>query len=226
MNREILPMLVIVIMFALAYYADCRVLANNKGEIIGHWNLSGKPDGWISKSIGLYLLPFLTLVLFLVFLAMPCLELHKKNLEHFSDQFYGFKVVFVFSMAAIYVATVIPNMGYWNEFDPLVIIIPAVSLLFFYVGYMLNFTRQAHAPALAFEEGAWGKSNKIASELFWAAGILTFVALFSPTDYRLWFIMVPLIIVLVAVYLYSIMEYNKASKIHKEGQKQAKKKRK
>ncbi|MFA4983387.1 MAG: DUF1648 domain-containing protein, partial [Candidatus Micrarchaeia archaeon] len=92
MNREILPILIIALMFALALYVEPYLKTDCNGNVIGHWGMSGKPDGWVDKSVGLYLVPAMTAIIYLVFLIIPKIEVYKKNLEDFSLQFWGFKV--------------------------------------------------------------------------------------------------------------------------------------
>lgn len=217
MHREILPMLMIVLMFALAAYSGPMVSTNSLGQIISYWG--GTTGGMINKAVGIYLLPVLTLVFYLAFLLIPRIEVYKKNLDDFAQQFWGFRVVFIFVMCAIYVATLIPNYGFWRNFDPIVVIIPAISLMFFYVGYMLNFTKRnffigVGTPWTLASEEVWDKTNRFASKLFWALGVLTFVSFLAPGDSRLWFVLLPLIAIVLIAYVYSYMEYRKIQRGH------------
>ena len=213
MSRELLPILMIVMMFAIACYAEPRLSVNGKGEAISHWDLSGNADGWMNKAFAVYLLPAMTLLFYLVFYFIPRLAVHRKNIEYFADQLWGFKVIFVFVMFAVFVAFLIPNMGYWQGFDPLVIVIPAVALMFFYVGYMLTYTKRNHfigvrTPWTLASDEVWEKTNNLAGKLFWAASALTFVSLVAPSDVRLWIIIAPLAAIVVTIYFYSLFEYN------------------
>ncbi|MCX6769099.1 MAG: SdpI family protein [Candidatus Micrarchaeota archaeon] len=217
MHKEILPILMIVFMFAVAFYASPLLITNNNGQIISHWDFSGKANGWMDKTVAIYLLPLLTAILYFAFLLIPKIEVHTENLSSFKQQFWGFKVIFVFVMCAIFLATLIPNFGYWGDFDPLIIVIPAIALLFFYVGHMLNFTKQNYfigvrTPWTLASEKVWDKTNKLASKLFWVCGILTFVSLLAPSDFRLWLVVIPLIVMAIAVYIYSLFEYRRIKK--------------
>lgn len=214
MNREILPILMILLMFAIAYYVTPLVQANESGQIIGHWGINGQPNGMVNKFIGVYLIPVLTLIFYIAFLIIPKIEVYQKNIEHFSGQFWGFKVMFVFVMGVIYVATLLPNLGYWGQTDPMLIIIPAIGLLFFYVGYMLNFTKRNYfigvrTPWTLADEKIWEKTNKLASRLFWICGALAFLALVAPGDARIWIVIGPVVLVAIFVCLYSLYEYMK-----------------
>ena len=171
-NRDWLPVMIIVLIFAIAFYAGPMVRTNAQGEMLGHWNMSGKADGLVSTAVGIWLLPLVTLIIYISLLVIPRIEVYRQNLAEFKQQFWGFKVVLVFVMGVIYVSTLIPSLGYWGNFDPTIIIVPAIALLFFYVGYMLNFTKRnffigVRTPWTLADEKIWAKTNHLASNLFW-----------------------------------------------------------
>ena len=211
-------------MFAIGFFADPLVHTNASGQIVSHWGADGRADGWIDKSLGLYLIPYLTTVFYLIFLVIPIIEVYKKNVEHFADQFWGFKVIFVFMMAAIYVATLAPSLGLWGRFDPLYIIVPAIALLFFYVGHMLSFTRRNYfigirTPWTLADERVWEKTNHLGGKLFWVCGALALISLVSPIDMRLWIVLLPVIFTVLCVYVYSLYLYKDTKHAHEKGSK-------
>jgi uncharacterized membrane protein len=217
--KEILPLSIILLMFAIAFYAGPLVQTNPNGEMISHWNFSGQPDGYISKPVGLYLLPVLALVIYAGLLLIPRIEVYQDNFAEFSQQFWGFKVILVFVMGVIYIASLLPNMGYWTAGDPLIIIVPAVSMLFFYVGYMLNFTKRnyfigIHTPWTLADEKVWEKTNRLGGKMFWVCGALALVSLVSPADLRLWIVLLPVVLTAIAASVYSLLEYRKTKQMH------------
>jgi len=218
-KREILPLLIIALMFAIALYTEPYIITNEKGEVMGFGGFSIQSGGWMPKSAGLYLIPVLTCIIYLGLSLIPKIEVYHKNLEDFSDQFWGFKVVLVFAMCVIYIATLLPNLGFWGVIDPMLIVIPAVSMLFFYVGYMLNFTKRNYfigigTPWTLADEKVWKKTNHLGSRLFWLLGVVALALLVAPINSALWIIIALLGIVLAALYVYSLLEYFKIRKIH------------
>ena len=212
MSRELLPISIIVLMFAIGFFADPFVRTNAQGEMVSHWAADGRADGWIAKPLGLYLIPSLAAFFYIIFLIIPKIEVYQKNVEHFADQFWGFKVIFVFMMAAIYIATLAPALGVWGSFDPLYIIVPAIALLFFYVGHMLSFTRRNYfigirTPWTLADERVWEKTNHLGGRLFWICGALALISLVAPIDMRLWIVLLPVIFTVVCVYIYSLYLY-------------------
>jgi len=217
-SRELLPISIIVLMFAIGFFAGPLVRTNAQGEMVSHWAADGRADGWMDKTIGLYLVPSLAAFFYAIFLAIPCIFAHHKNVEHFPDQFWGFKVIFVFMMAAIYVATLAPALGVWGNFDPLYIVVPAIALLFFYVGHMLSFTRRNYfigirTPWALADERVWEKTNHLGGKLFWICGALALISLVSPIDMRLWIVLLPVIFTVVCVYIYSLYLYKKTKHV-------------
>ncbi len=219
MNREILPVAILVLIFALALYVDPLIKTDENGEVFGQWRLNGAPSGMVSKAVGVYLIPIISAIIYFGLLIIPNIEVYKHNLDDFADQFWGFKVVMVFSMGVIYVATLLPNLGGMKGFDPIMIIVPAVSLLFFYVGYMLNFTKRnyfigVHTPWTLADEKIWEKTNKLAGKLFWICGALALISLVTPPDARLWIILLPVVLVAIFASLYSLWEFKKTQRSH------------
>ena len=221
-SRELLPISIIVLMFAIGFFADPIVHTNLEGEIVSHWGVDGQANGWIQKPLGLYLVPSLAALFYFIFLVIPKIDVYQKNVEHFADQFWGFKVIFVFMMAAIYIATLAPSLGIWGVFDPLYISVPAIALLFFYVGHMLSFTRRnyfigIHTPWTLADEHVWEKTNQLGSKLFWICGALVLISIVSPIDMRLWIVLLPVIFTVVCVYLYSLYLYRKTKRAQEKG---------
>jgi uncharacterized membrane protein len=207
-------------MFAISFFAAPFVHAGAQGKMVSHWDADGRADGWVDKTLGLYLIPYLAAVFYLIFLAIPFVAVYKGGVEHFADQFWGFKVIFVFMMAAIYVATLAPALGLWGSFDPLYIIVPAIALIFFYAGHMLSFTRKNHPMSAEWtpaDERVWERTNRLGGRLFWACGALALISLVSPIDMRLWIVLLPVIFTALCVYVYSLYLYKDTKRAQEKG---------
>lgn len=216
--KEILPLMIIVLMFAIAFYAEPRVATDAQGNMVSYLSL-GSAAGLSEKVVGVYLLPIMTLIVYIGLMIIPKLDIHHKNLEDFAMQFWGFKVILVFAMGIIYIATLLPSLGYFTRLDPALIIVAAVSMLFFYVGYMLNFTKRNHfigigTPWTLASDKVWDKTNRLGGKLFWTLGVVTLVSLIAPSDNRLWIIMALIGLVMIGLYFYSLVEYRKTKIIH------------
>jgi uncharacterized membrane protein len=220
-KREILPISIIALMFAIAMFADAYVKVNWKGDVPMQWGQYGEVTGWTGKIAALYLIPVLTAIFYLAFMLLPHLGVYRKEATHFANAFYGFKVIFVFVMGVIYVATIIPALGIWGSIDPMHIIVPAIALVFFYVGHMLSYSQSPHREK---EEMAnelhFKKTNMFGSNLFWLCGALILVSLVAPADARLKLMLIPLMLAAIAVFFYSLLEYRKTLHAHKQSKRQ------
>jgi len=222
MNKEILPVLIIALMFAIAAYVEPMVKTDYEGNMAGNWAQNGKEGGWVNKTVGLYLVPVLTFFIYLILLIVPKIGICRENFGEFERQFWGFKVVLVFVMGVIYVATLLPSIG--NGGDPMFVVVAAVSMLFFYVGHMLNYTKRnfsmgVRTPGTLSSEKAWGKTNRLAGKLFWVCGALCLIALVTPPEIRLWMVVGPAILAAIAATAYSYLEYEKTMKEQLAGKK-------
>jgi len=225
--KEILPVMIIFLMFAIAFYAEPRVVTDANGMLLNYPSLGNSSPNLSEKVVGIYLMPVLALVVYVALLLIPRIEVYHKNLEDFADQFWGFKVILVFAMGVIYVSLLLPNLGFFTRLDPALIIVAAVSMIFFYVGYMLNFTKRnffvgISTPWTLADEKVWEKTNKLGGKLFWICGALALVSLVSPADGRLWWILLPVVLVAIGTFFYSLQEYKKTKAIHESRRKKKK----
>lgn len=213
MNRELLPFLIIIMMFGVAFLVEPHIYAEEGGKMALGWNAEGKPETYINKSVGLYLIPVLTLALYLGFLWISRLIL-RQHAAHIKDSFWGFNVVFVFVMATIYLSIIITSLRLWREINTMLIAISGIAIMSFYIGHALSAKEEktkgkAHPKK---EELLWERTNKIGSLLFWMCGIVALISLFLPADFRLWLILLPVTIVVVGIYAYFILDYLKIRK--------------
>ncbi|MEM4554585.1 MAG: SdpI family protein [Candidatus Anstonellaceae archaeon] len=220
LHREILPLLMIALMFAISVYAEPLLKANEKEEIPIHF-ISGKDSVlWVPRTSAAYLLPIVTLIIYIGLSVIPKIEVYKENLEEFKQQFLGFKILLVFVMCAIHVAALLPSLGYWKNVDLVLIVVISVAILFFYVGYMLNFTKRNYfigvrTPWTLADERIWEKTNRLAAKLFWICGVLALVGLVVQGDARLWLLIFPAIVTAIIASAYSLYQYLKTKERHK-----------
>ena len=74
-----------------------------------HWNAQGEVDGYMSKVLGMFLMPLITLGIFLLFLAIPSIDPLKANIALFIDSYNIMMVALVAYMLYIYALTLLPH---------------------------------------------------------------------------------------------------------------------
>ncbi len=183
-------------------------------KMASHWNFKGEVDGCLSKFWGLFLMPIILIGVVLLYLIVPKLDPLKENIEKFRKYFDGFIVLLLLFLFYLYVLTIFWNFGL--KFDIGQAIIPALAILFYYCGILLEKAKRnwfigIRTPWTLSNDMVWEKTHKIGGKLFKIAGIVTILGIFFQ-KYILFFIFVPIILVAVYATIYSYTEYQKEIK--------------
>ncbi|MCD6571961.1 MAG: SdpI family protein [Thermoplasmata archaeon] len=206
-KSEIIALGVILLSFIIGFYFYPQM----PEKIASHWDAQGQVDGYISKFWGLFLMPLLSMILFLLFIAIPKIDPLKHNIEKFRKYYDGFVVLIIVYLFYVYLLTIFWNIGIrFSMVQPLV---PAIGILFYYIGILTENAKRnwfigIRTPWTLSSEGVWEKTHKIGGKLFKIAGIITFVGVFFES-YALFFILVPIILVATYTIIYSYFEYQK-----------------
>ena len=183
-------------------------------KMASHWNAKGEVDGYMPKFWGLFLMPIISLLIFLLFIAIPKIDPLKQNIEKFRKYYDGFVVLMIAYLFYIYLLTLLWNTGIrFNIVQPLV---PAMSILFYYIGILVENAKRnwfigIRTPWTLSSEKVWEKTHKIGGKLFKIAGIIAFIGIFFQ-DYAIFFILIPIISVAFYTITYSYFEYQKEIK--------------
>ena len=181
-----------------------------------HWNANDQVNGYISKFWGVFLMPLLTVGLFLLFLAIPNIDPLKANIAQFRDVFNLFIVLFVGFMMYIYFLTLLWNLGY-TGFNMSNAMLPALGILYFFIGYMLRKTKRnffigIRTPWTLSSEAVWDETHRVGSVLFMIAGALAFLGAIVGGKTALWFVFVPIMVSVLVTLIYSYVLYQREIK--------------
>jgi len=180
-------------------------------RMASHWNSQGEVDGYLSKFWGLFLMPIVSLAIFLLFLLIPRIDPLKKNIEKFRKYFDWFIVLIIIFLLYIYSLTIFWNLGY--RFDMGQMMMPALGILFIYIGTLLKQAKRnwfigIRTPWTLSSDAVWDKTHQLGSKLFKLAGIIALLGIFIP-NYALWLVLVPVIAFSLYLMIYSYFEYKK-----------------
>ena len=183
-------------------------------KIASHWNARGQVNGYMSKPWGLFFLPLMLAAIVLLFIAIPRIDPLKANIEKFRRYYDGFIVLFSIFMLSIYFQLILWNVGI--KLSPNTIFPVGIGLLFFYIGILCENAKRnwfigIRTPWTLSNEEVWKKAHKIGGKLFKVAGIIALLGVLSP-NYAVFFILVPAISIVVYVFIYSYLEYQKETK--------------
>ena len=129
---NIISIIIIIASFALAFYFYPQM----PEKMASHWNASGNADGYMAKCWALFLMPYVSLGLLLLFLVLPKIDPLKKNIESFKTHYHGFVLLIIMFLFYIDIISIIWNMGY--AFNMTIAILPPLAILFYCIGILLE----------------------------------------------------------------------------------------
>lgn len=186
-------------------------------RVASHWNVRGEVDSYVSRFWGLFLMPIVSIGLLFLFILIPKVDPLKENIEKFRKYFDDFMALMILFLFYIYVLTLAWNIGL--RFDMGQAIIPAMGLLFYYVGTLLENSKRnwfigIRTPWTLSSDKVWEQTHRVGGKLFKLAGIIAILGLFF-LKWLLWFVVVPVILFALYAFIYSYFVYQKELKLNK-----------
>ncbi len=206
--------IIILLVIAISFVSGVYLYSIMPDEMASHWNTQGEVDGYMTKFWGLFLMPFVSLAVFLLFLLIPKIDPLKKNIEKFREYFDWFIFLIVVFLLYIHSLSIFWNLGHSFNFSKMMI--PALAVLFFAIGIILKKAKRnwffgIRTPWTLSNDIVWEKTHQMGSRLFKLAAIIILIAIFSP-KYSIWMILVPIIAITLYLIVYSYLEYRQLKK--------------
>jgi uncharacterized membrane protein len=200
-----------VIIIVLAFLVGIFSYSYLPAQIATHWNAQGEVNGYMGKFWGIFLVPIISIALFLLFILLPRIDPLKKNYKKFMTYYDSFILIFIIFMFYIYLLTLLWNFNIKPNMN--IAIIPALGFLFIYIGIILKNVKRnwfigIRTPWTISNDKVWDKTHKLGSKLFIASGIIALLGIFFP-NYMIWFILVPVIASAIICFVYSYIIYQK-----------------
>ena len=202
---------IILTISLVSFLAGLYLYPQMPNTMASHWNVAGQVDGYLPKFWGLFLMPFLTLGLSLLFILIPKIDPLKENLAKFRKYYDGFFVLLSFFLLYLYLLTILWNLG--ARFNLIQVLTPAFGILFYYCGVLVQNAKRnwfigIRTPWTLSSEQVWDKTHQGAGKWFKAAGIIALLAIFLP-NYAIFFVLTPVLLVAAYAVFYSYFEYQK-----------------
>ena len=209
-KSEIIAIGIVLLSFAIGIY----VFPGMPEKIASHWNAPGEVNGYMSKFRGIFLIPFISVGLFLLFMIIPRIDPHKSNIEKFRKYYDNFVLLIIVFLFYIYLLTIFWNMGF--RFNMITLLSPAFAILFYYSGVLIenakmNWFIGIRTPWTLSSEKVWDKTHKIGGKLFKIAGIIAIAGILFQS-YAIFFIIVPMLSAAIYSVVFSYIEYQKEIK--------------
>ncbi len=213
-KQDYISIIILVILLILAISIYPRM----PEKMPVHWNAKGQIDSYGNRFIGVFLLPLIIVALYLLLLYIPKIEVYKDNLKSFMNYFNWMKVFLVSFFAVFYFVTLLPNFGI--TFNILYAIIPIFTILFFYIGYIMQFVKRNYfigirTPWTLADEDVWEKTHRIGSKTFMINAVIILAALIWPVAGFMIFIS-SIVINVLFLYIYSYVVWKKIVKTKKQ----------
>ena len=181
-----------------------------------HWNANDEVDGYMSKFWGVYMMPLVTLGLFLLFLLIPNIDPLKANIAQFRGTFNLFIAFIIGFMAYVHVLTLRWNLGYTDRGIGKAML-PAMGLLFIVVGYLIRTAKRnwfigIRTPWTLSSDSVWEETHRLGSILFILSGVIAIIGGFFGGMVAFWSIMIPIFGTSIFLVVYSYVLYQREVK--------------
>lgn len=204
---HIATLALILLAFCLAFYFYPHL----PDPMASHWNAAGEVNGYMSKFWGLYLMPFIAVLIYGMFWAIPKIDPLKKNIKKFQSFYDWFIFLIIAFLLYIYLLILAANLGY--SFNMTRLMLPALGGLFFWMGYFLEHAKRnwfigIRTPWTLSSDAVWEKTHMLGGQLFRVAGALIVLSVFVP-DYAIAILLFSIGWAAVYPIVYSYFEYRK-----------------
>lgn len=199
MRKTIIAVIgIILLSFAVGVYFYGKM----PESMASHWNSQGIVNGYIPRFWGLFLMPIISIAMFLLFIAVPCIDPLKKNIKKFMSYYDAFIVFIMLFLFYIYLLTIFWNLGY--RFSMIVTLVPAFSLLCYFIAMLLENAKRnwfigIKTPWTLSSDSVWRKTHEHGAKLFRIAAVVCLLGLIIQ---RFAFLIVVASIILAAIWLF------------------------
>ncbi len=148
-----------------------------------HWDLSGAPDQWAGKWVGLLMPAAIIGGVSLLFWFLPALEPRGRNLSRSQGLYlWGWAALLLFSVA---IQLVVFSTAFSWGIPANHVIVGSCGLMFLIIGNQLGKSRSMYmiglrTPWTLASEEVWVRTHRLAGKLMVLAGLVAIVAAFLP----------------------------------------------
>jgi uncharacterized membrane protein len=208
--------IIVLVLIVAATVAGLLLWNRLPDQMASHWNINDQVDGYMTKTWGVFMMPLVTLGMFVLFLVVPSIDPLKANIAKFREAFNLFIVLIVAFMLYIHALTLSWSLGN-TDFKMSTSMLPAMGLLFIFVGFMLrkakrNFFIGIRTPWTLSSDTVWDKTHRLGAVLFMASGVLAIIGGIFGGMTAFWLLFVPLMGSTLFLLVYSYVLYQREIK--------------
>jgi len=159
----------------LAFGFSARMYPQLPNPVPTHWDAAGKVNGYTTKPWGVFLMPLMTLVLWLLMLVLPRIAPKGYRLDSFLDAYGAIVLAIMGTLFALTVVVLLQAAG--MHFDLLRLVTLAVGVLMIVMGNYMgklrkNFFVGIRTPWTLANDEVWVHTHRVGGWLFVLAGAL------------------------------------------------------
>lgn len=208
MNKS--PIIAAFAIIMLSALLALIVYPNMPDSMDSHWNFDNKVDGHMTKFWGLFLMPIVSLGMFLLFLALPLIDPLKKNIEKFRFYYNQFILVMITFMFYMNMVIMLWNFGF--KFNMSSTLLPGIGAIMYFAGVLMKHAEQnwfigIRTPWTLSNKKVWDKTHKLGSIIFRIVGVIILLSVFI-SEYERYIIFASILALLYPM-IYSYLEFKK-----------------
>ncbi|MEH7097236.1 SdpI family protein [Neobacillus vireti] len=170
-------------------------------RIAVHWNYKGAPDDYNQKSFGLFLLPGIMIVLYLLTSVLPKIDPKKSNFQRFQGPYFRIMNGILCFLFLIQLVQISSGLGIVN---PKYVVPELVGLLFIFIGnlspkFKPNYFVGIRTPWTLANEDVWKKTHRFGGKVFVITGLLLLLVPVVPAAIQAAYVFTIIIICLVLI---------------------------
>lgn len=175
-------------------------------RLASHWNIKGQVDGYMPKSIALFIIPSIGLLIYGGLFLLPHWQKSMKEMQRYFDRF---SIVLFLFLGYIHVLMLSWNMG--RRFNFIQFFLPALAILFLSISTLLKHTKRNYfigirTPWTLQDDEVWRRTHSVGAQLFMIIGVMMFIAILIP-NYAFLVVMSAIVGITLFLILYSYWIY-------------------
>ena len=205
---------IVALMLIISACAWVKIPAGQQVPI--HWGISGEPDLFTNKNMGLFLFPLVAIIEAGLMALIALIEPRRWNIKRSMKAYTVFWIASLGLLLVVHIFVVLSALG--QKMDIRVVIPVAIGLLNIVVGNYMGKTRSnffagVRTPWTLSSELSWNKSNRLGGKLLIMFGVIMILMAFARNAF-LWVVLmiseVILITIILAFYSYLVWKADPA----------------
>ena len=180
-----------------------------------HWGLSGDINGTTARLQAVILVPLINAALFCFLLFLPKMDPKRENYAKFKTTYELFRWIIHLFLTLLQVFVIWNAVLIFRGDHPLNVatfLPPFIGLLFVILGNYTTRVRPNYfvgirTPWTLADEHVWEQTNRFGGKVFVIVGIIGILSLLFPAAIRFYFFVIPLLIGIVAIVVYSYVVF-------------------